>query len=180
MATFFSPETFVDTPASNVMYEPACESTAKCNTDQKAFKSLLLRALSATTLLAPEFSGMITKKLPKTATSASASCNNNGDCSFVWTDAKYNGTSGVGEQLGVLESLIGVLKTTTSPDTKAFDATSGSSPSSTQSPSAPASSSSTAPSASTSAKNAASALSPSICFSWAISLLLCATYAFVA
>jgi mannan endo-1,6-alpha-mannosidase len=98
---------------ANVMYEPICELVDKCNTDQLSFKAYLSRWLAEVTQYAPyTYDTIISTKLRPTAEAAVAQCQG-GDtgtfCGFKWSSGKYDGTTGVGEQMGVLELLSGLL-----------------------------------------------------------------------
>lgn len=97
----------------NVMYEPTCELIEKCNVDQLSFKGYLSRWLAEVTQYAPyTYDTIMTTKLRPTAEAAVAQCQG-GDtgtfCGFRWSSGKYDGRTGVGEQMGVLEVLQGLL-----------------------------------------------------------------------
>ena len=90
----------------DVMFEQACEPFGTCNTDNYSFKAYLSRWLAATTKLAPFTAAFIMPKLQASAVAAAAQCSG-GDtgtkCGMKWTDqAKYDGTTGVGQQMGAL------------------------------------------------------------------------------
>lgn len=106
-SVFFSPK------AKDVMYEVACEPPGTCNTDNFSFKAYLSRWLTATTKLAPFTADYIMPKLRTSAVAAAAQCTG-GDsgtmCGMKWTDnGKWDGTKGVGQQMGVLEAIQGNL-----------------------------------------------------------------------
>ncbi|KAJ5779934.1 Mannan endo-1-6-alpha-mannosidase DCW1 [Penicillium paradoxum] len=97
----------------NIMYEPLCEFINKCNVDQLSFKGYLSRWLAEVTQYAPyTYDTIMSTKLRPTAEAAVAQCQG-GDtgtfCGFRWSSGKYDGRTGVGEQMGVLEVLQGLL-----------------------------------------------------------------------
>ncbi|EPE25794.1 Six-hairpin glycosidase [Glarea lozoyensis ATCC 20868] len=74
-ANFFSP---FDN-ATDIMFEPACETVNHCNTDQFSFKGYLSRFMWATTLIAP-FTKIATNQLLTASSKAAAqSCSGPGD-----------------------------------------------------------------------------------------------------
>lgn len=100
-------------PKDNIMFEPTCESWGKCNTDQLSFKAYLSRWLAEVTQYAPyTYDSIMTERLRPTANAAVAQCQG-GDtgtyCGHKWSSGKYDGTTGVGQQMGVLEVLQGLL-----------------------------------------------------------------------
>ncbi|KAJ5162101.1 Mannan endo-1-6-alpha-mannosidase DCW1, partial [Penicillium capsulatum] len=105
---FFS----TDESSKNVMHEPQCEYTGSCNVDQLSFKSYLSRWLAESTQLAPYIYDTIMVNLRATAQAAVKQCQG-GDsgtyCGFRWASGTYDGTKGVGQQMGVLEVLQGLL-----------------------------------------------------------------------
>ncbi|KAJ5682997.1 Mannan endo-1-6-alpha-mannosidase DCW1, partial [Penicillium macrosclerotiorum] len=107
-------EHFYSTNASstNVMYEPPCELSGSCDTDQLSFKAYLSRWLADVTQLAPYTYDTIMTKMRATAQAAVDQCQG-GDtgtyCGFRWSSGSYDGTTGVGQQMGVLEALQGLL-----------------------------------------------------------------------
>ncbi|KAJ5552019.1 Mannan endo-1-6-alpha-mannosidase DCW1, partial [Penicillium sp. DV-2018c] len=98
---------------TNVMVEPICEFTSSCNTDQLSFKAYLSRWLAEVTQYAPHtYDTIMSTKLRPTAEAAVAQCQGGETgtfCGFKWSSGKYDGTIGVGEQMGVLELLTGLL-----------------------------------------------------------------------
>ncbi|KAJ4371507.1 hypothetical protein N0V83_004725 [Neocucurbitaria cava] len=102
---FFSPYE----NATNVMYEWACEtgeSGRHCNLDQQSFKAYLARFMAKTALMAPFTKDTITKYLKASAVGAAKSCSGGADgvtCGSKWWTGKWDGTSGVGQQLSALE-----------------------------------------------------------------------------
>lgn len=98
---FFSPQ------VPNVMYEVACEGPGTCNTDNKSFKAYLSRWMAATTKLAPFTFDTIMPKLRASAAAAALQCSGGADgktCGLRWTEgAKWDGSTGVGEQMSAME-----------------------------------------------------------------------------
>ncbi|KAJ5925798.1 Mannan endo-1-6-alpha-mannosidase DCW1 [Penicillium verhagenii] len=96
----------------NVMYEPPCELKNICDTDQLSFKAYLARWMADVTQLAPYTYDTIMTKLRATAQAAVAQCQGGSTgtyCGFRWSSGSYDGTTGVGQQMGVLEVLQGLL-----------------------------------------------------------------------
>lgn len=88
------------------MIEQACEPYGTCNTDNFSFKAYLSRWLAATVKIAPFTADFIMPKLRASAVAAAAQCSG-GDtgtkCGMKWTEgAKYDGTTGVGQQMSAL------------------------------------------------------------------------------
>ena len=90
----------------NVMWEQACEPHGTCDTDNYSFKAYLSRWMAATTKLAPWTYDTIMPKLKASATAAAAQCSGGSSgtlCGMKWTQGStYDGTTGVGQQMGAL------------------------------------------------------------------------------
>lgn len=100
-------------PKENIMFEPNCEASGTCNVDELSFKAYLSRWLAEVTQYAPyTYEAIMSEKLRPTAIAAVAQCQG-GDsgtyCGHKWNAGKYDGTKGVGQQMGVLEVLQGLL-----------------------------------------------------------------------
>lgn len=111
---FFSP--FPN--ATNIMYEPACETVNRCNTDQLSFKGYLSRFMWATSLVAPFTKDTITTLLTASAQAAAASCSGGFDgvtCGTRWYVGGWDGTFGVGQQMSALETIQGLLSSKSVP-----------------------------------------------------------------
>lgn len=109
-AVFFSP---FDN-ATNIMYEPACETVSTCNTDQQSFKAYLGRFLAKTAILAPYTASSINTFLRASAAGAAKSCSGGRDgvtCGSKWYTGNWDGTNGVGQQLSALEVTQALLAT---------------------------------------------------------------------
>lgn len=94
------------------MEEPPCESTGSCDTDQLSFKAYLSRWLSDVIQLAPHTYDTILIKIRATAKAAVGQCLGGSTgtyCGHKWSSGSYDGTTGVGQQMGVLEVLHGLL-----------------------------------------------------------------------
>lgn len=89
-----------------IMYEVACEPNGNCNVDQLSFKAYLSRWMAATTKVAPWTSDQILPLLASSAQAAAQSCSGGNDgnvCGTKWTQAGWDGTFGVGQQMSALE-----------------------------------------------------------------------------
>lgn len=94
------------------MHEPQCEYSGSCNVDQLSFKSYLSRWMAESTQLAPYTYDTVMGKLRTTAQAAIRQCQGGKSgtyCGFRWASDAYDGTTGVGQQMGVLEVLQGLL-----------------------------------------------------------------------
>lgn len=100
---FFSP------PANNIMYEVACEPHGSCDTDNYSFKAYFSRWMAATTKMAPFTYDTIKPLLRASAQAAVAQCTGGQTgtmCGMIWTNnGKWDGTTGVGQQMSVLETV---------------------------------------------------------------------------
>ena len=93
---------------SGIMYEPACEPWGTCNTDQRSFKAYLSRFMALTVQMAPFTAPFILPKLRSSAIAAAKNCEYGADgetCGMRWTEGKWDGGWGVGEQLSALETI---------------------------------------------------------------------------
>ncbi|KAK5108316.1 hypothetical protein LTR62_008412 [Meristemomyces frigidus] len=111
-----------------VLYESACAPGNYCSTDQLAFKSILLRALSmvqdlGTTDSTTNFNtttpnsnntslAFITPLLRASAQAAAAACSggtSGKDCGSDWTTANYDNSTGLGQELNALQAFLSNL-----------------------------------------------------------------------
>lgn len=86
----------------NTMYELQCEETLVCDQDQKSFKAYLARWLAVTSLLVPSTSAQIIPKLSGSAMGAAGQCDGGSTgraCGMQWYTSKWDGTTGVGQQV---------------------------------------------------------------------------------
>jgi mannan endo-1,6-alpha-mannosidase len=90
------------------MYERACEPVGTCQVDQKSFKAYFARWMAATTQMAPFTYDIIMPRLRASALAAAKTCTggpNGTSCGLKWTDQKWDGSRGLGEQMSALEVL---------------------------------------------------------------------------
>ncbi|KAJ5625257.1 Mannan endo-1-6-alpha-mannosidase DCW1, partial [Penicillium lagena] len=107
-AYFFS----TNTSSENVMYERQCELIDDCDTDELSFKAYLSRWMAEAAQVAPYTYNTIMTYLRATAQAAVAQCEGGTTgtyCGFEWTTGTYDGTTGVGQQMSVLETVQGLL-----------------------------------------------------------------------
>ena len=105
--------------ASNVMYEPPCETVNTCDNDQYSFKGYLSRFMWASTLVAPFTTSAVTTLLTGSALAASRACSGGADgvtCGQHWYwDPPYDGRYGIGQQISALETIQGLLTKDSTP-----------------------------------------------------------------
>jgi mannan endo-1,6-alpha-mannosidase len=92
----------------NIMMEVACENNGKCDVDQQSFKAYLARWMAATTKMAPFTYDAVMAKLVPSAQAAAVSCSggkNGRMCGLNWRIGKFDGLSGVGQQMAALETI---------------------------------------------------------------------------
>ena len=94
------------------MVEIPCESEETCDTDQHAFKGLASQWIGATIQVAPYTNNFFVPKLQASAKGAAQQCSggkNGTTCGFHWTEEKWDGSSGVGQQLSAMNVLVANL-----------------------------------------------------------------------
>jgi mannan endo-1,6-alpha-mannosidase len=95
----------------DIMSEVACEPVNLCNLDQQSFKAYLSRWMAATTKWAPWTYNRIAPLLKSSAIAAVSQCNGGANgrmCGLRWQDGgKWDGTTGVGQQMAVMEVVLG-------------------------------------------------------------------------
>ncbi|KAH7176632.1 glycoside hydrolase family 76 protein, partial [Dactylonectria macrodidyma] len=97
---------FFTGPDDNIMAEVACEPVKLCNIDQQSFKAYLTRWLAVTTQWAPHTADIIRPLLRTSAVAAAKQCvggDNEEMCGMIWTQDKYDGSTGVGQQMAAIE-----------------------------------------------------------------------------
>lgn len=97
---------FFTGPDKDIMAEVACEPVKLCNLDQQSFKAYLSRWLAVTTQWAPHTADIIRPLLRTSAVAAAKQCvggDNGHMCGMIWTNNKYDGSTGVGQQMAALE-----------------------------------------------------------------------------
>ena len=119
---------------SNVMSEVACEPVNLCNLDQRSFKAYLSRWMAATTKWAPWTYDRIAPLLRSSSVAAVKQCTGGANgrmCGLRWTDdGKYDGLTGVGEQMAAMEVVLAnLIKDTEPPVTDGSGGTSKGDPS---------------------------------------------------
>jgi len=95
-------------PQNGIMKEVACEDNGKCDIDQQSFKAYLARFLGSTIKVAPFTNDAIMKLIKTSAQAAVKACSGGTDgnqCGLKWTTGTFDGLTGVGEQMAVLEIL---------------------------------------------------------------------------
>ena len=104
--------------SSDVIFEAACELTNSCNTDQLSMKAYLIRWMAATSKMAPFTAGRIGDVIRATAQAAASSCNggkNGTICGSKWYLGRWDGTTGLGQELCALEATYALLVNQTNP-----------------------------------------------------------------
>ncbi|KAI4158101.1 MAG: hypothetical protein LQ342_007735 [Letrouitia transgressa] len=100
-------EFFYPKESPNVMVEVACEPFNTCDTDNWSFKAYLSRWMAASTKMAPFIFDQVIVKIRASAAAAALQCCGGSSgtlCGMKWTDgSKYDGTTGVGQQMSALE-----------------------------------------------------------------------------
>ncbi|RDW73502.1 mannan endo-1,6-alpha-mannosidase-2 [Coleophoma cylindrospora] len=102
--------------ADGIMYE-SCESTGKCNVDQRSFKAYLARWLAATSKIAPFTASSILPLLATSANAAIKTCTggtSGTQCGLKWNTGTNDGSLGVGESMAALEIVQSNLVSTSS------------------------------------------------------------------
>jgi mannan endo-1,6-alpha-mannosidase len=96
-------------PNNNIMTEVACEPVDLCDLDQQSFKVYLARWMAATTKWAPWTYDRVKPLLEASALAAAATCtggDNGRMCGLKWTERKWDGTVGVGQQMAAMEVVL--------------------------------------------------------------------------
>lgn len=96
-------------PDDKIISEVACEPVKLCDLDQQSFKAYLARWMAATIKWAPWTGDRIRPLLESSAKAALASCvggDNERMCGHNWTTGKWDGLTGVGQQMAAMEVLL--------------------------------------------------------------------------
>ncbi|KAK0749583.1 glycosyl hydrolase family 76-domain-containing protein [Schizothecium vesticola] len=96
-------------PDANIISEVACEPVGLCDLDQQSFKAYLARWMAATIKWAPWTGDRIRPLLEASAEAALMSCvggDNKRMCGHNWTAGKWDGLTGVGQQMAAMEVLL--------------------------------------------------------------------------
>ncbi|EAL86486.1 glycoside hydrolase family 76 protein [Aspergillus fumigatus Af293] len=98
----------------NIMSEVLCEPNEVCNDNEILFKGLVTSWLAFTALLVPSTYDRILPKLQGSAVAAGATCTGNGNnsCGVRWYTSKWDGWTGMEEQISVTDVLSVSLITT--------------------------------------------------------------------
>lgn len=91
---------------NNVMYEAACEDAGTCNVDQRSFKAYFARWMAMSVVRAPFTRDLLMPILQTSAQAAVSTCTGGSDgnqCGLKWAERVFDGSTGVGEQMAVLE-----------------------------------------------------------------------------
>ena len=104
---------------NGVMTEVACEPVNLCNIDQQSFKAYLSRWMAATTKWAPWTYDRVKPLMATSAVAAASQCqggSNGRMCGLKWTDnGKYDGSTGVGQQMSAMEIVLANMVTDSAP-----------------------------------------------------------------
>ncbi|CAH2351661.1 mannan endo-1,6-alpha-mannosidase Dfg5p [[Candida] railenensis] len=95
-----------------IMYETACQTNYKCNTDQRSFRSLFARSLASAALFVPSISSEIETNVKASAAGAAQSCSGGSDgvtCGINWSYNGWDGWYGLGEQMSALEIILALF-----------------------------------------------------------------------
>jgi mannan endo-1,6-alpha-mannosidase len=93
----------------NIMTEVACEPVNRCDLDQQSFKAYLSRWMAATTKWAPWTYDRVKPLLAASAVAAASTCtggDNGRMCGLKWNTRKWDGTTGVGQQMAAMEVVL--------------------------------------------------------------------------
>ncbi|RDA86071.1 hypothetical protein CP532_1290 [Ophiocordyceps camponoti-leonardi (nom. inval.)] len=99
-------DVFFTGPQNNIMTEVACEPVDRCNLDQQSFKAYLSRWLAAITKWAPHTYDVVMPYLRASAVAAAKQCTGGANgrmCGLKWNQDKYDGSTGVGQQMAAME-----------------------------------------------------------------------------
>ena len=97
----------------NIMAEASCETVNRCDLDEQSFKAYLSRWLAAITKWAPDTADTVLPLLRASAVAAAAQCtggDNKEMCGLRWDlKGKWDGTTGVGQQMAALEVVLSCM-----------------------------------------------------------------------
>ena len=91
---------------NGVIWEAACEDVRTCNIDQRSFKAYFARWIAMTIIRAPFTRPLLKPMLETSAQAAVMTCTGGPDgnqCGLRWQDRAFDGSTGVNEQMAVLE-----------------------------------------------------------------------------
>ncbi|AEO54904.1 glycoside hydrolase family 76 protein [Thermothelomyces thermophilus ATCC 42464] len=93
----------------DIMTEVACEPVDLCDLDQQSFKAYLSRWMAATIKWAPWTNRRVKPLLASSAAAAVATCtggDNGRMCGLKWNTRRWDGTTGVGQQMAAMEVVL--------------------------------------------------------------------------
>lgn len=96
----------------DVAVEISCELNDGCKTDMFTYKGFVHRWYATITQIAPFTAERILPVLQKSAQAAVAQCTggaNGRQCGLKWADGKYDGKTGVGQEMSVLAAVQSLL-----------------------------------------------------------------------
>ena len=103
---------FFTGPEKNIMEEVACEPVDRCNIDQQSFKAYLSRWLASTIQWVPYTHDSLMPYIRSSALAATKQCtggDNGRMCGLKWSSGKYDGTTGVGQQMAAMEVTLALM-----------------------------------------------------------------------
>lgn len=115
--------TYFFNSTNQVIFEPPCEPTNGCTTDDYSFKGYALKWMALTTQMMASTYDTLWPYLLATAKAAAAQCTGSASgsegftldgnaCGFAWESGSYDGTSGVGQQMSALQAIYATLIST--------------------------------------------------------------------
>ena len=97
---------------AGILTELACEPQRTCTTAQHAYKALTAQWLGETMQIAPFTRAIILRYLQSSAQGAARQCSggpNGTTCGTHWREAKYDGTTGLGQELSAMNVFVANL-----------------------------------------------------------------------
>jgi mannan endo-1,6-alpha-mannosidase len=104
--------------STNIVFEAYCELAGTCNIDQLSMKAYLVRWMAGASILAPFTAPRVGDLFRASALGAAAACSGGSsgrDCGLKWYINGTDGTTGLGQQLAVLELMYALAVNQTSP-----------------------------------------------------------------
>ena len=129
MSVFFTQEVGNDQNTSTftgIMSEVACETTDTCTTDSHTYKALAAQWMGETMQVAPFTTDTILGYLQSSAQGAARQCSggpNGTTCGTLWRDARYDGKTGLGQELSALNVFLANLALNSSAPTTSSSGT---------------------------------------------------------
>lgn len=173
----------LDTSAApGIMIEVACEPEGTCDSDQYSYKGLTAQWMSEAMQVAPFIADKVSSYLQSSAEGAAKQCSgghNGTACGTRWTEDKYDGKTGLGQEFSALNVFLANLAVNSSSPTNA-NATAATTATNTKSTATPSSSSTTASgkSSTTTTSKPSSGSDRLWAASWTLSLIITALLPF--